>query len=566
MKDKKFIGENDQVNKIEGMDHNVCNVVKNMAEAKINQTFINNVKNHILNMGDGDGKKAAQDFVAAVMKNTIAKEKPEFYEQFKNYSYDDLFNKGLSQIYDTENGEGIKFFIQDGDGQLTSTSFEISPNSWWKNMTNILNDVSIGDNRISLGESFNAFDEFFVGNLESGEAILRTMGYSISGVSQLNQNMLVPDSTQMIAGYQASLGVFINVPSAMNVGGGKGFGLFTLYAAPDNVMKLATTQPQQLANIVTLFKDTALNTKTYVKWMVCTLNFLKNINNYIVDNANQNVRNCLNGTLFPAIQISKTPTNEFNCAIPTFGNVTDKAVWNAVGDLEQQIATNTANGWVQLNYEKLIDVTFMNSIKTTYKPIALQSPYLVQGSQQEPRIQAKLRGDVHLILTPRFNVVFKSGILSELFHYKFQNLEEYVNPENIHLLYKQVNIVASEMNTPITQATNGQPAIYNWQTPATLGNRWIPDNAIIVYYKGDDYNHWTANYYDVWYKEMGNMWGAGQISTMYLHFAFGGGVLPWANGYVVYMQNLLNTVSDGSEPQFIDFTLNSNVSTIPQQK
>lgn len=336
----------------------------------------------------------------------------------------------------------------------------------------------------------------------------------------------------------------------MEVGGGKGFGLFTMFTAPENVMKLATTQPQQLASIIQIYRDTALNTKTYTTWMVCTTNFLNNINNFVIDYNNQNVRNCLNATLFPALQISKTPTWEFNLGIPTYLKA-DNTGW-VVGNTEQSIT----NGWTKIDYNWLMnnqDALKNGTYKYSAKAQKLESPYLVPGSQSFPRIQAARTSDIHLVITPRFSVVFKSGTLSELYHWEYQNLSEYVRPENIHLLYKQVDIVAAPLNQPTGNGKYGP--IYAFNTPSTLGSRWIPDNTIITFYKGDDINQWSANYYDVWYNEMSNMWGAGQISTAYLHFAFGGGVIPYANGFYCVMGNLLNTIADGSEPIFTSFDL-----------
>ena len=67
----------------------------------------------------------------------------------------------------------------------------------------------------------------------------------------------------MLKGYQASLGVFINVDSAQDVGSGTGIGLFTMYSTPINVIKLAVTNPQQFAEMVRIFEATAVNSREY---------------------------------------------------------------------------------------------------------------------------------------------------------------------------------------------------------------------------------------------------------------------------------------------------------------
>ena len=99
--------------------------------------------------------------------------------------------------------------------------------------------------------------------MASGEAALKTIGQTLSGICLLNQNYLVPPNTQMLKGYQASLGVFINVDNAQDVGGGTGIGLFVMYSTPINVLKLAVTNPQQFAEMVRIFEATAINSREY---------------------------------------------------------------------------------------------------------------------------------------------------------------------------------------------------------------------------------------------------------------------------------------------------------------
>ena len=150
--------------------------------------------------------------------------------------------------------------------------------------------------------------------------------------------------------------------------------------------------------------------------MITTYNLLSNITNIVVDNYNTNIRNCLNGTLFPAIQIMKNPTNEFNLGlIQTYG-ITSSAT---------SITTSNV-----VNYEMITNGS-INSITNTVRaysgqPLTLNgtsttaptfsSPYLVPGSATVPRIQTSLYNDMHLIIAPEFFVALKSGTLSELFH------------------------------------------------------------------------------------------------------------------------------------------------------
>lgn len=512
---------------------NLLQNVKNVTETSISKADLEEISKKIQKDKDipEDIKDLNKETISLMLKSQILKDMGKrYYNVFKDMSYDELvqhckqvkgpngaINLSVSLPVNADVGEEIGTY---------PTSFEISPNSFWANVTNILNKVSVGDNMIGFGESFNAYEFFKSEDLQSGQAKLVTQGYTISGTCLLNQNSLVPESTQMLKGYQASLGVFINTSNPQAVGGGTGIGLFNLYATPINVMKLAVTEPQQFTQMVKIFYATAVNSKAYTLWMICNNNFLTNINNYIVDNQNTNLRNCLNGTLFPAIKIMENPTNEFN-----------------LGILSQSNGTT-------INYDYMMNTGLDNITTPLTRYAYLQSDYLVSGSQTYPRIQECKRDEIHLIVSPKFYVALKSGTLSELFHWEFQNLDSYVLPENIHMLYKKVNIQAAEMNTTITSSGK-----YPFQTLAPLGDRWLPDNAIVLFTKPSDSNNWSAQYGNVWTTEMSNEWGAGMIKTAYLQYAIWGGVIPWSNGCVFYFKNLLNVVSDGTAQTDYDFSL-----------
>lgn len=536
--------EKDKKQDIKKENKTILNKVQNIREFYVTDGDINAIRNKVIENNDFDPeiRDLTKQVVENAIKNTIHLTHPKEYPAFENMNYDELMQQVTNQN-EIKTGkdklipmnfalpESFIATLPEAEVGTYTTSFQISPNSFWDNVTNILNKITVGDNIIDTGESFNAYEMFHADELPSGEAKLVTQGYTLSGTCLLNQNQLVPDSTQMLKGYESSLGVFINTPNPQDVGGGTGMGLFQMYSIPVNVIKLAVTEPQQFTQIVRIFYATAINTKLYSIWMITTNNFLSNIHNYIVDNANTNIRNCLNGTLFPAIKIMENPTNEFNCGIPTYYNGTTSAI----------------------TLSNLRDKTFMDSLTSTTRQHKLVSNYLVNGSNPNPRIQVSKRSDIHLIVSPHFFVALKSGTLSELFHWEFQRLEEYVLPENIHMLYKQVNIEADELNT---KDANG---LYPFQRNGTLGERWLPDNAIVVFTKPADDNNWTAQYGNVWSTEMNNTWGAGMISTAFLQWAIYGGVIPWANAFIFYAKNLLNVVSDGNPQVNYDFSLNTKI-------
>lgn len=561
--------------------------VINVKGQKLSEADIDTLKSKIIENPtyiDPTVKEATKDLVANYIKGTIAVEQPKYYNHYKDMSYDNM----MKEISINKAGNEMVFTVPanlnveingDGNTGLTPTSFSISQNSFWSNITNILNTVSVGDNTIDTGESFNAWDFFQSQELASGEAVLRTMGTPLSGTFLLNQNQLVPKNTQMAKGYQASLGVFINT-SLDDVGGGSGIGLFNMYSVPYNVIKLAVNNPQQFAEMVRIFQATAQNSKRFTLWVVCTLNMLQGITNLIIDNYNNNIRNCLNGTLFPAIQIMKNPTNEFNCGlVGTY----------SVAGLTTSANQITQSSWAQINYSSLSDSTIMDNIQyTTRTPVnanvswngiitgnptdtigatqndnnissllpSTTTPFtLVGGSENMPRIQAMSANDMYLIVSPEFLVGLKSGTLSQLFHYEFQRLEEYIKPDHIMMLYKTINIPAGYLNEQITNS-NGITG-YAQQVRATLGERWMPKNVIYLITKPKDENMWTANYGKVWTTEMTNQWGAGMIGTNFLQYAFWGGVIPWSNGCGFYFKNLMTLISDDTAAVMTDFSLNA---------
>ena len=562
----------------------VLNKVVNIRSKDLDKASIKEIADKIIdnpNINDNTFKKAAENLVANSYKAAISSEHPELYKFIKDKSYQELNNcidkskaKGLSSDILTFTLPE-SWMVTNADGttqQIYNTSFSISPNSFWANITNILNEVSVGDNFINTGDSFNAWTFYRTETLASGEAALRTIGQTLSGICLLNQNQLVPSNTQMLKGYQASLGVFINEQSAANVGGGIGLGMFTMYSTPINVIKLAVTNPQQFSEMVRIFQATAINTREYSLWLIATYNMLSNITNIIIDNFNTNIRNCLNGTLFPAIQIMKNPTNEFNCGLIGTSlinsNLTDINTNNtySIVTYSDIVIQNVFNGVsnVALDSNNITTYRYTNNSPITIKGVSFTSnasinqPYLVPGSATNPRIQTSKADEMYLIVSPEFLVGLKSGTLSQLFHWEFQRLEEYIPPENIRMLYKQINIPAGCLQDGNIENDLGAIG-YAYNVAATLGDRWFPKNCIYLITKPADINQWTANYGYVWTAEMSNQWGAGMISTSYLHYALYGGVLPWANGACFYFKNLMNLVSDSTQAVMYDFTLNTPV-------
>lgn len=565
--------------------------LKNIDKATIKDITDNIIDN--ADLQDNALKNSSKKLVANCIKLSISAQHPELYKYYKKLDYDQLINLvDMKQATGPANAQMLTMAIPpdalatlpEGSVGLYGTSFSISPNSFWANVTNILNEVSVGDNFINTGESFNAWEFYKDSTLASGEAALKTIGQTLSGICLLNQNYLVPPNTQMLKGYQASLGVFINVDNAQDVGGGTGIGLFTMYATPINVIKLAVTNPQQFAEMVRIFEATAVNSREYSLWMITTYNLLSNITNIIVDNYNTNIRNCLNGTLFPAIQIMKNPTNEFNLGlIQTHQLYYDgSAVQNQILNYDaitsgmlNRIPVNAQtynNGPVQtvrIYSNQPITGTLTAGITTNtynFTNTSFTSPYTVPGSATYPRIQTSLYNDMHLIIAPEFFVALKSGTLSQLFHWEFQRLEEYIPPENIHMLYKQINIPSGYLNDNSVVSGDGNETGNAWNVRASLGERWFPPNVIYLVTKPADSNQWSAAYGWVWTTDMRNEWGAGMIATTFLHYALYGGVIPWANGCCFYFKNLMNLVSDETQQITTDFTLGTIINqnqTVP---
>ena len=567
--------------------HNILNTVKSLNVAHADRNMIQQIKDSIIDNSELKNvslKQSAEKMTADCIKLSIATEHPDLYKYYKNLDYSQLMSLADTSKVQGKSSDMLTFRLpQEALATLPNadtvglygTSFSISPNSFWANITNILNEVTVGDNFINTGESFNAWDFYRDSDLASGEASLKTIGDTISGVCLLNQNQLVPSNTQMLKGYQASLGVFINVDDAQDVGGGEGIGLFTMYSTPINVIKLAVTNPQQFSEMVRIFEATAVNTRDYSLWMITTYNLLNNITNIVVDNVNTNIRNCLNGTLFPAIQIMKNPTNEFNCGlIQTYtlqgdgsnaAGTSFQSPSNSFTDYGTQITYENINSWDSSNWKQNCTGTIrfysgqpnlvISSSGTNAVAPNFTSPYLVPGSNPYPRIQCSSANDVHLIISPEFYVGLKSGTLSQMFHWEYQRLEEYIPKDHIHMLYKQVNVPSGYLQDGSVPSGDGNTSGYAYNVYASLGERWFPENVIYLITKPKDSNQWTGAYGWVWTTEMSNQWGAGMIGTNYLQYAIYGGVLPWSNGVCFYFKNLMNFVSDQTQAIIYNFKL-----------
>ena len=136
--------------------------LKNIDKASLQQITENIIDNKQLS--DSQLQNASKKLVANCIKYSISAQHPELYKYYKNYDYDQLMTLVDKSQIKGQTGDMLSIKIPpetlatlpEGSVGLYGTSFSISPNSFWANVTNILNEVSVGDNFINTGESFNA--------------------------------------------------------------------------------------------------------------------------------------------------------------------------------------------------------------------------------------------------------------------------------------------------------------------------------------------------------------------------------------------------------------------------
>lgn len=488
-------------------------------------------------------ENAAKELSLAVIKNVIKAEYPQKYDAFKDFKWDDYTHQTLDNP--------VFMSLADNNNLATTTielynngeSVQISPNMFWKNTTTILNDVSIGDNGISLDSVFNAFDFYNDGWLMSGISKLYTMEYAAVGVIQLNQNQLVPSNytvdgqevdgaTQNIAGYQASHPVFANMPYA-NAGGGIGWGLFSRANQAENVWKLSVTSPRQYAQMNLQFIQLMENTKKVAIWAISTNNLFNNITNLVLDNSNTNMRDCFINSLFPNIVRMRTPTQMFNLAdTVTVTNGTTSETFN--------FATTT-------------DAT-LDAATSAVRTGTLSTPYFVDGYNTTPNFYDLKPSDIHLVVTPTTYVNMFSGMLSVLYNYSFQSWDFYVPKENIHIIYKKPSINVSYLNP--------QQGLSAHLEPVMMEDEWFSDENILVLTKPSDVNKWPATYGYVWNDLRAQDWAAALVKTDFLHFLIYGGVTGYAQAFWYHAKGLLTPLATSPNPKTKNITYNKQVPVV----
>lgn len=475
--------------------------------------------------------KSAQELSLAMIKNVIKTRYPNQYPKFANMTWDEY----SKQLLNNPN-----FISLDGSSNNSATaitltnegaSVQISPQMYFKNMTTILNDVSIGQNEFELNV-FNAFDFYNDGYLTSGISKLYTMEYTATGVITLDQNQIAPwqaynvngatveGQTQNIAGYQASHPVFANV-AYDDAGNGIGWGLFTRGNTAINVWKLSVTSPKQYAEMNRLFLQLMENSKRMAIWAITTYNLLNNINNIVLDNTNTNIRDCFNYALFPNLVRMSTPTQMFNLGDQVSITYTPAGA----------SATSTAN----YSFGTFTDAD-LDSATSAVRIGTLSSNYLIQGYNTTPRINSCPLSDVHIVVTPDLYVKMYSGMLSVLYNYGLQSWNYYIPKENVHLLYKKPTIASSSLNP-----TQGLSAHL---IAVSMEDEWFSGENILVLTKPKDRNMWPATYGYVWDDIQSNQWGAAMVQTDYMHFLIYGGVTPYAQAWWYHAKGLLNPLAN----------------------
>ena len=487
----------------------------------------------------------AKELSYKMFLSTIKANYPQsVYDKFKNMGADNYINQMLDNatfatITDKTQNDSDTLVTIYNDG----SEVQISPNMFFKNMTTVLNDVSIGKASLDLSTVFNAFDFYNDGWLTSGIAKMYTTEYAATGIIMLNQNQVIPmnytvngetveGATQNIAGYQSSHPVFANMDYSA-AGGGIGWGLFSRGNLTENVWKLSVTSPKQYAEMNLLFLQLMENSKQMSIWDICTHNLFSNVTNLILDNTNTNMRDCFINSLFPNIVRMRTPTQMFN-----------------LGDTVT-ITNSAANTSQVFQYGVTTDAELDAATSAVRTGTLNGNSYLNSGYNTNCNIMSVKDVDIHIVCTPTTYVNMFSGMLSVLYNYSFQSWDFYVPKENIHLIYKKPSINVSYLNPATGLSAHLQPV--------TMDDEWFSDENMLILTKPKDVNMWPATYGYVWDKVESQRFAAAQVETAYNHFLIYGGVTPYAQAFWYHAKGLLQPLANTPNPTTKNITYNTGV-------
>lgn len=510
--------------------------VEEISKSKVLQSQLNKIKDEIVtknidNIQENKQITTGKEIANKYMLNYINTKYPDLYKDFKDMKWDDW----ASQLSKNKSFLNMASDTSDTTYNITSLSnpeatISISPNQFYNNMTTILNSVAVGTNSFEFGKTFNAFTFFYDGDLTSGISKLYTMGYPLEGSLFLDQNQLVPqnsnggnNATQNIAGYQSAHSVFANMPIS-EAGNGLGYGLFTRANTAKNVFKLSVTSPEEFDRVNSIFLDTMVNSKEVSIWGIATNNLLNNITNIILDNTNTNIRDCLNGGLYIALVQMQTPTSKFNIGDSVqITTPTLKGIYSPDKNLDTSLPANVNKVYM--------DSAILDSATSAVRLNLLSSPFLVSGSNTLPRINTSKKEDIYWIIHPNLYVQLMSGTLTTLFNYNLQAPNHYIDEDHIFFLYKKPTLPISYMNPSTGLSAN--------LIPITMDDEFISQEDIIVLTKPADVNMWNATYGYEWNYSALNDWGAGMVTTHFLHYLIYGGVSPWTQGFRYHSKGLL---------------------------
>lgn len=506
--------------------------VKNLSE--IEGQIRSNAKSGDLSQGE-QAVKEGQELAVEYFKSAIKTYYPDLYQDFANITYPEykrMFDaSGAGADADMTSKNTYTFALSKSgnpDFEQSQSAVQISPQMYWNNITTILNSVDVSPAFFDFGEVFNAFNFFNDGYLSSGIAKLYTQEYTATGVIMLDQNQLVPantgnkkNATQNIAGYQVSHPIFANLPY-QDAGEGLGWGLFARANVTENVWKLSVTSPAQYAAMNYQFMVLMNNSKDVAIWLISTANFLTAFTNLMVDNKNTNMRDILNGTLYPNIKAMQTPTHDYN-----------------IGDTVSITYTPASTGKpTTVEYDSDTVLTSdLSTVTTVQRQGKLKSPYLVQGYNPLTQIATSRKQDIYMIATPATYVRLKTAMLSVLYNYGMQDFNYYIPESNQKMLWRKPTITTTYLN-PETSTQLSAHLI-----PVRLTENWITDNDIYIFTKPADVNKWPATYGYVWDDLWDNAWGAAMVKTYFHQFLIYGGTTPYAQGYRLYAKNLTKALA-----------------------
>ena len=148
------------------------------------------------------------------------------------------------------------------------------------------------------------------------------------------------------------------------------------------------------------------NSKDMAIWAMSTANFLDAFTNIIVDNVNTNMRDILNGSLYPQLVAMTTPTDMYN--IGDTVNLT----YYPHGSTTPTTAAYTPSTFT---------TEMLSTVVQAERLGQLSSPYFIDGHQSLSQINSCKKSDIHLIITPSTKGRMTSSMRSVLFNYGLQN-------------------------------------------------------------------------------------------------------------------------------------------------